>query len=139
MNSLVDLLNFQHHGLFGAGERVGVLRAVDAAGVELVHDLRLRNLDEAERAEERRREREDDDLLRTERRDLREDGLDEQPTDAATAERRLHRDGNNLDGRRLGVPDLGMDLVRRAPDELGARLRKDKAVDQLNDIIDALG
>ena len=40
------------HGNFGAGEGVGVLGAVDATAIDLVDNLGLFNLAEAERTEE---------------------------------------------------------------------------------------
>ena len=51
------LADMADHRDFRTGERVRVLGAVYASRVELVHYLRLRHLDEAERREELRRER----------------------------------------------------------------------------------
>ena len=111
-----------------------MLRAVDAARVELVHDLGLRRFGKSELAEELRRERQHQHFARIKPLDVRDDRLDEETSDSALAEHRLHRDGHDLHRRRLGVADLGMDLVRRAADHLPLRLGDHEPVDRLDDV-----
>ena len=85
-----------------------MLRAMDAAGIELVHHLGLRYLHETKLREKLRCEREHQRVRRLKRFNPVQHGLDERTPNAKSAEWLADRNGLHLNRRavclRLGTP-----------------------------------
>ena len=113
-----------------------MLGAVDATAVDLVDNLRLLDLLEAQVTEEVRLEGEHDGLSRLEAADALQDELDEARTDALTAVGLADGHGLELDGGSLWATNLGQNLPAGAGDEFAPAQRHGKAVDILNDVVD---
>ena len=112
-----------------------MLRAVDAAPIDLVHDLLLRNLPETHLREETRRERQDQRLGRFERLDPFQHPLDQLRADVGSPQFLLHGDGLDFNGGVVGIADFRQNLPARARHDFVVENRQREAVDILDDIV----
>ena len=115
-----------------------MLGAVDASGVELVHDLCLGDFIEPERPEELRCECEYDVLGGRDWHRLCDDGLYERLADAFSAVVYPHRHRLDLHSGGFFVSDFGMDLVCCAPDDLFADAGNDEPVGIFENVAERL-
>ena len=132
--------HLKRHRPFRAGEGIGVLRAVDAARVELVHDARLRYLAEAERREELRREREHRHVGRLQHAYARERALNQHAANPLAAARLAHGHALQLHGRLQRIADLWPHLVGDAARKRAVwPLGHEEAVDVLHHVAQRTG